>query len=273
MKPRQRILFLLSLLFTMEGQALFAQSHTVSGRITDAQNRQPLAFVNVVVNEGLTGTMSDINGRYEISSDEPILKIKFSSVGYEAQTVDLQPNAKKCNVAMKPVTFELLEVVIDAGENPAHRIIDSLMAHREQNNPNSLESYRYKIYDQMVITIDSSDFGKAMNKVPATEKSSMQMFDSILKKSDLMVMETASEVFFHAPDRKLQNVLGTKIAGMKEPTFIYLVNSMQSISFYDDIINVAGTDCVNPISRNSKSHYFFNLEAIHPIGQCDSLYV
>ena len=53
-------------------------------------------------------------------------------------------------------------MTVDAGENPAHRIIDSLMAHRKANNPNSLESYRYNIYDQMVITIDSSDFGKAI---------------------------------------------------------------------------------------------------------------
>ena len=250
-----------------------AQSHTIRGRVTDKQNRQPLAFVNVVVNEGLTGTMTDINGRYEIKSDEPILKLKFSSVGYETQTVDIQPNAKKCNIALKPITFELQEVVIDAGENPAHRIIDSLLAHRKANNPNSLEAYSYRIYDQMVVTIDSSDFGKAMSQTQPGGGSAMQQFDRILKESDLMVMETASEVFFKSPDRKLQKVVGTKISGMKDPTFIYLVNSMQSISFYDDIINVAGTDCVNPISHNSKSHYFFNLEAIHPIGQCDSLYV
>jgi len=273
MKPQQRIFLLLFLLLTTAGQTLLAQSHTVSGRITDEQNRQPLAFVNVVVNEGLSGTMSDINGRYEISSNEPILKLKFSSIGYETQTVDLQPNAKKCNIALKPVTFELQEVVIDAGENPAHRIIDSLMAHRKANNPNSLESYCYKIYDQMVITVDSSDFGKAMHETQPNSESAMQMFDSILKQSDLMVMETASEVFFHAPDRKLQNVLGTKVAGMKEPTFIYLVNSMQSISFYDEVIKVAGTDYVNPISRGSKSRYFFTLEATHPIGEGDSLYV
>ena len=273
MKPQLRILFLLSLLFTMAGQALFAQSYTISGRITDAQNRQPMAFVNVVVNEGLTGTMSDINGLYQISSNEPILKLTFSSVGFETKIVDIQPNAKKCNVALEQVVFKLQEVVIDAGENPAHRIIDSLLAHRKANNPSSLKSYRYRIYDQMVITIDSSEFGKAMDETQPNAKGAMQVFDSVLKKSDLMVMETASEVLFRAPDRKLQNVLGTKIAGMKEPTFIYLVNSMQSISFYDDIIKVAGTEYVNPISRGSKNHYFFTLEATYPIGEGDSLYV
>ena len=265
-------IILLFLLLFFSGASLYAQSHSISGRITDEKSRQPLAFVNVVINEGQQGCISDIDGRYSISAEEPIRKITFSSIGYELAVVELQPNQKKHNIALKPTTFELNEVTIEAGENPAHRIIDSVLAHRKANNPNSLETYRYNIYDQMVITVDSSDFGKAIAE-NNLEKTKLHYFDSILNKNDLMVMETASEVLFKTPDRKLQHVLGTKVAGMQNPTFIYLVNSMQSISFYDEAINVVGTDYVNPISRGSKNHYFFTLEATHPIGQGDSLYV
>ena len=250
---------------------LWGQRHTVSGKITNGQNRQPIAFVNVVVNNGTTGGMSDIDGKYEITADEPIRKVKFSCLGFETKEIDIQPDKNKYNITLNPIVFELNEATVEAGENPAHRIIDSLVAHRKANNPNSLASYRYKIYDQMVITIDSSDFGQAMTY--STGSGVMQMFDNILKKSDLMVMETASEVLFKAPDRKLQNVLGTKVAGMKDPTFIYLVNSLQSVSFYDESINIAGNEYVNPISRDSKRHYFFTLESVSPIGQGDSLYV
>ena len=273
MKPDIRIkpvAFLLLSFLVLPFQALFAQ-HTLSGKVTDERNRQPLAFVNVVVNEGLQGVITDIDGKYEIVAHEPIQTVKFSSIGYEPKTIEVQAGQKKCNVALTPVTFELGEVTVEAGENPAHRIIDSLMAHRKANNPNSLGSYRYNIYDKMVFTIDSTELGNALTQ--KQDGIDLQMFDSILQKSDLMVMETASEVLFMAPDRKLQNVLGTKIAGMKDPTFVYLANSMQSISFYDETVTVTGTDYVNPISRGSKTHYFFTLEAVSPIGQGDSLYV
>ena len=265
------LLFLTFFIFSAE--TLFGQSHTLSGKITDERNHQPLAFVNVVINEGLQGVISDIDGRYTITADEPILKAKFSSVGYEPKEITLQAGQKKCNVALTPMTFELGEVVVDAGENPAHRIIDSLMAHRKDNNPNSLESYSYNIYDKMVITVDSSSFGQAVANDTAMEMTNLHYFDSIMKKSDLMVMETASEVLFMAPDRKLQHVLGTKISGMKEPTFMYMVNSMQSVSFYDETVSIIGSDYVNPISNSSKKRYFFTLESVHPIGQSDSLYV
>ena len=69
---------LLSILFCFLTLGLFAQHQAVSGKITDAQNRQPLAFVNIVVNDGQYGGMSDIDGKYLIDAQEPIRSLKFS---------------------------------------------------------------------------------------------------------------------------------------------------------------------------------------------------
>lgn len=260
---------LLSLLLCFLSLSLFSQQHTVAGKVTDAHNRQPIAFVNIVVNDGRYGGMSDINGKYEISADEPIHTLKFSCLGYE--TLEKTVESGRLNVALTPKAFQLGEVTVEAGENPAHRIIDSVMAHRKENHPNSLDSYRYNSYDQMVFTIDSSDFGKTLATSPSSV--GMSAFDSLLKKSDLMIMETYSEVLFRAPDQQRQNVLGTKMSGSKNAQVVYLANKMQSSSFYDETVSIAGTDYVNPISRNSKNHYFFTLESVSPAQGSDSLYV
>lgn len=248
-----------------------AQEFIVKGKVTDASYRKPLAFVNIVVNEGQYGGMSDIDGKYEIHSPEAVQTLRFSYLGYETALRTLTPGTQRIDVALHPTAFQLGEVTIEAGENPAHRIIDSVMVHRRENNPNALDAYRYHIYDQMVFTIDSSEF----NKVNATldRPEAMSKFDSLLKRSDLMVMETYSEVLFRAPDQLRQNVLGTKMSGAKNAQVVYLASKMQSTSFYEETVSVAGTDYVNPISRNSKSHYFFSLESVSPAGGTDSLYV
>ena len=263
---------LLSILFCFIALGLFAQTQAVSGKITDAQNRQPLAFVNIVVNDGQFGGMSDIDGKYFIDTQEPIRTMKFSCLGYETLVMTVEDGKDRLNVALRPTTFQLNEVTIEAGENPAHRIIDSVMAHRKENNPNSLDSYRYNIYDKMVFTVDSTNIGQLI-KDTMRETSSVSRFDSLLQKSDFMVMETYSEVLFRSPDQMRQNVLGTKMSGAKDPQVVYLASKMQSTSFYDEIVNVAGTDYVNPISRGSKSHYFFTLESVTPVGTSDSLYL
>lgn len=262
---------LLSFLLCFLTISLFSQQYSVSGRVTDGENRQPLAFVNIVVNNGQYGGMSDINGKYEISVDEPIQVLQFSCLGYESQERALLSGEKRLNIALIPKTFQLGEVTVEAGENPAHRIIDSVMAHRKENNPNSLDSYQYNVYDHMVFTIDSSEVTKAIGAV--NRSPTMAYFDSLLKKSDLMVMESFSEVLFLAPDHLRQNVLGTKMSGSKDPQFVYLAGQMQSTSFYDETVTIVGMEYVNPISRNSKSHYYFNLESVLPAEGADSLFI
>ena len=92
MKPLRRIVLALVLL-AFWAPMLTAQN--LKGKVTDENTRQPLAFVNVVVNDGLTGTMTDIDGKYEITTTEPIQKLKFSCIGYETKVVDILPDATK----------------------------------------------------------------------------------------------------------------------------------------------------------------------------------
>ena len=263
--------FLLFLALVFLGLKSFCQEYVASGRVTDQENRQALAFVNVAVNEGRYGGMTDINGKYSISSPEPIYSLRFSCLGYEPTVVEVSTDNQKINVALKPTAFQLGEVTIEAGENPAHRIIDSVMAHRQDNHPNSLDSYRYHIYDQLVITIDSSNLGKLLDTIERNER--LEWLNNLMQKNDLMVMESYSEVLFQSPDRFRQNVLGTKMSGTKNNQLVYLVSKMQSTSFYDETVSIASADYVNPISKNSKERYFFNLEAVTPAEQGDSLYV
>ena len=54
------LLLLAIILFSAE--TLFGQSHTLSGKITDERNRQPLAFVNVVIND--LPLLQFLNGEY-----------------------------------------------------------------------------------------------------------------------------------------------------------------------------------------------------------------
>lgn len=248
-----------------------AQEYKIKGKVIDATNRQALAFVNVVVNDGHYGGMTDIDGKYEVASPIPITQISFSYIGYESKRINMVPNTGKLHVELKPMVFELGEVTVMAGENPAHRIIDSVTAHQRVNAPEGLKSYSFTLYDKMVITIDSNDFGKhQIDSVAFTETSEMAR---ILDKNDLMVMETVSEQSFMAPDHKRQHVVANKVSGIKDPSMLYMVNSMQSTGFYDDEVTIAEQRYLNPISRGSKRHYHFRLESVMTAEHGDSLFV
>ncbi len=81
---------------------------TVSGQITD-ENGEGLPGVNVVIKGTSTGTTTDIDGNYSISTNEGDVLI-FSFVGFESQEVAVGSRSV-VDITMGGVT-ELLEVVV-----------------------------------------------------------------------------------------------------------------------------------------------------------------
>lgn len=62
---------------------LFAQTKTVTGTVTDAQN-EPLIGVSVLIQGTASGTVTDLDGNYSISV-MPENVLEFSYVGNTAQ--------------------------------------------------------------------------------------------------------------------------------------------------------------------------------------------
>lgn len=89
----------------------------ITGKITD-QNNMPLIGANIFVPDMNKGTISDINGNYELSNlPNGKIKIKFSALGYtnRIETVELIGSSIELNVTLKQTVLELEEIVIFGG--------------------------------------------------------------------------------------------------------------------------------------------------------------
>ncbi len=101
-----RLLFMLLGLFAFIG----ANAQSVSGVITDAATGEPIPGVTVMEDGTSNGTMSDVDGSYSIEISAAV-NLKFSFIGYNAQTVAATPGAT-INVQLEPSTTDLDEVVV-----------------------------------------------------------------------------------------------------------------------------------------------------------------
>jgi len=100
----KRILYVLTFLLSTLG--LNAQQLT--GLVTDAQ-KQPLPGVTIQFVGTSTGTISDLNGSYQIKRQEGTLR--FSYIGYVTQEFQIT-NQTQLNVTMEEETSTLDEVVV-----------------------------------------------------------------------------------------------------------------------------------------------------------------
>lgn len=104
--------FLIAALFSLLAPALMAQqgSRMVKGKVSDFNTGESLPGVNVSVKGTQSGTVTNIDGLFELSlSGEPVLL--FSFVGYTSQEV-ASKGLNTIDVRLKPTVESLDEVVV-----------------------------------------------------------------------------------------------------------------------------------------------------------------
>jgi TonB-linked SusC/RagA family outer membrane protein len=88
----------------------YAQTRSVTGKVTSSEEGMPIPGVNILVKETSTGTVTDVDGNYTISVTENAILV-FSSIGYASQEVNVGGRSV-IDVALVADIKSLSEVVI-----------------------------------------------------------------------------------------------------------------------------------------------------------------
>lgn len=247
----------------------YSQLYTVTGKVINERNNEPLAFVNIVANNSNIGTSTDIDGKFILKNNQPIITLKISYIGFETKNIYNLTKTENLLIKLKETNFQLSEVKIIAGENPAHRIIRNVLANRDINNPEKQNSFSYTTYNKMVFTskIDSITNNKYQDSV-------IIKIDSFLKKQDFFIMESVAKKMFQYPDKKHEEILASKASGFKNSFFAYIITQLQSFSFYNENFAIFDKYYVSPISNNCLNKYYFQItDTLYSIDNKDTTFV
>ncbi|MFN2394483.1 MAG: carboxypeptidase-like regulatory domain-containing protein, partial [Bacteroidales bacterium] len=110
MKKKLYLSFLILLLMAITGH-IFAQEIEIRGTVRDASDQQTLPGVNVTVKGTSTGTVTDINGQYRISTSVGSVLV-FTFVGMETKEVTVDGSQNVINVDLISEVSILQEFVV-----------------------------------------------------------------------------------------------------------------------------------------------------------------
>jgi TonB-linked SusC/RagA family outer membrane protein len=123
---RKLLFLILSTVFVLSGGESWAQERTVSGRVTSAEDGQPLPGVSVFVKGTNAGAPTDADGAFSIlvPSDNSVLVFTFIGM----KTVEVPVGSKsQIDVIMQEDVSQLSEVVVVAyGEQTRRQIVGSV---------------------------------------------------------------------------------------------------------------------------------------------------
>ena len=94
----------------------FSQT-TISGSVVD-DNSQPIPGVNIIIIGTSTGTVTDIDGKFALTTTQtPPFSIQASSVGFETVITEVSSNSQILTILLKEGN-ELDEIVVSASRTP-----------------------------------------------------------------------------------------------------------------------------------------------------------
>jgi Outer membrane receptor proteins, mostly Fe transport len=103
------------LLVSLGVGSVFAQT-TISGTVIDADTKETLVGVNIIVKGKVIGTISDLDGNFTLNvNQDPPFTLIFSMVGYTAQELEItNSNTSNLKIELSEQTMLGQEVVISA---------------------------------------------------------------------------------------------------------------------------------------------------------------
>ncbi len=245
----------------------FSQNYTITGKVFDAESKEPLPFVPVLIKGTTVGATTDFDGNYSISTSKMGDSIVSSYVGYKKLTRAIKRGENQViNMPMVLEGVNLLEVVVKAGENPAHRIIRNVIAHKQFNNRRKLDAYQYESYNKVEFDLNRIPKEMQERKLFKPIKFVFDNVDSIYSGEKpslpIFITESLSDLYFRSnPTLKKEVIKASKVTGIENTSITSVMGDMyQNINIYDNNILVFGKDFVSPISDNGFFYYKYYLE-------------
>lgn len=237
----------------------------ISGIVKDFKTKKVLPFATIKLDNNETFT-TDVDGKFEISTTKKINSITIQYIGYSSKEI-LISSKKYYSILLEPKIDSLKTITINS-RNLANSIIKKVIAAKNENNPQKkLNSFQFNTYNKLIVSanpdsiqgkIDSifveKEFGKELKKIDSTEFK----FKKIINKQHLFLAEKVSKFQFSNPVLK-ETIIGSKMAGFKEPIYELFGFNLQSFSVYDDKYELFETNYKSPISANSLSEYSFTI--------------
>jgi hypothetical protein len=242
---------------------------TIRGKIYSADEKEPLPFVPVVIKGTTRGAQTDFDGNFVIRTDQLGDSIIAVYVGYKRMSRPIKKDLadQEINIPMRlDEGVALEEVVVEAGENPAHRIIRNCVRNKARNNRDNLDAYEYEAYNKLEFDLNRIPKDMRNKKILKPIAFVFDNVDSTFsgEKPSLpfFIVENLSEIYYkREPRKKKEVVIASKVTGLENASVSQVLGDMyQNVNIYDNNILVFNKQLPSPVSDNALFYYKFYLQ-------------
>lgn len=253
------------------------QRTNIKGIVRDSITHEVLPFAAVFLNGSDKGTLTNEDGKFEISTTVNFLNVSISTIGYNTKEIfvnkgkdnDIVIDLVPTGVALKELVVKPKKEKYSKKNNPAVQFVEKLMARKHMYDPKNHDYYNYDKYEK--ITLALNDFSEGQKEKRLFKK--FQFIFDYLDTSEVSgkpilpvsVKEKAGrDEYRRHPESYKEIITGNKGSGIDD---IFDEESIQR--FVEDIfreIDIFGNDVamlqnrfVSPLSNIGTNFYKYYL--------------
>jgi len=238
----------------------------VMGIIRDAVTGDTLPFVSVYFKGTQVGATTGFDGKYSLESRKASDTIVASFVGYHQMMVPVQRNHfQVIDFQLQPEHYQLSEVVIRPGENPAEVLLRKIIDHKPENDPDKVETYQCETYTKMQFDVNNLSEKFKNRRVMEPFKFIFQHMDTSIVNGKaylpVMLSETFSDLYFRKSPRVRKEIIkASQISGVDNASMSQFVGNLaQDVKIYDNFITLFQKNFPSPISSTGLLYYKYYL--------------
>ncbi len=259
----QLLFLLIPLLWT---QFVQAQKTVVSGKVIDAETKEPLPFSPVMFVGTKSGAQTDLDGNYQIETYYSSDSLRVMVLGYNPQSKKVKQGATSViNFEMIAASNQTAEVTIrpDDGPNPAIALMKKVIRNKKINNREKLDAYEYETYNKVEFDLNNITEKFQDRKIFSAFQFVFEGVDTTQEKPYLPVFmtESLSDFYFKRnPKLSKEIVKATKVSGVENESINQFLGDMyQNINVYDNELIAFGKSFTSPISTYALGFYDYGL--------------
>ena len=251
--------------FLLLGVIANAQTVIISGKVTDKQTEEAVSFANIFIRGTSIGTQTDFDGKYKFEVKLPADSLCASSIGYNKTFRKISVAKEQIiNFQLERADYNLQEVIIVPGVNPALRIVKETVARKHSHNKQKLDSYGYEAYNKIEIDLDDLSEKFKNRKIFKPFKFVFNNIDSTTEEKPFLpffLSETVSDFHYRkTPIDRREIIKASKVSGINDMSITQFLGNMYIESdVYADWIELMKRQFVSPLSQVGMVSYFYYL--------------
>ena len=234
-------------------------SAQIRGKVLSKDNA-PVPFVNIFIENTYIGTATNEYGNYELNYNiKGKVVLIFQYLGYKSQKhiLDITSYPYNFDVVMEEEDFQLQEVVLTNGENPANQIIKNAIASKKKNTEKT-NRFEADFYSRGIFR--AKDIPE---KFMGFEIGDLEGNLDSTRSGVIYLSETVSKIKFEKPNNLREDIIASKVAG-NDNGFSFNTALNTDYDFYSNYVDF-GINMISPLADNAFNYYKYKLESINII--------